>query len=174
MLGLILLYVGIVLISNGIARISHVDRKSLAVLNLFVGGLSLICNLVVIILGVINHNHADFYNAATGLLFGFTYLYIGINNVFHLDQRLYGWYCLFVAINTVPAGLYCLTNGGIHNPYDIAMAIIWWLWGALWITGWIETVLNKPLGNTMGYLTVLGGVVTAWIPGMMMLFGYWH
>ena len=39
MLGVVLLYVAIVLISNGIARLSHVDPKSQAIMNLFTGGL---------------------------------------------------------------------------------------------------------------------------------------
>ncbi|MGL2813753.1 AmiS/UreI family transporter, partial [Helicobacter pylori] len=41
MLGLVLLYVGIVLISNGICGLTKVDPKSTAVMNFFVGGLSI-------------------------------------------------------------------------------------------------------------------------------------
>ena len=51
------------------------------------------------------------YGSATGLLFAFTYLYTAINTIFDLDQRLYGWFSLFVAINSIPAGLLCMTSG---------------------------------------------------------------
>ena len=39
MLGVVLLYVGIVLINNGIARITDVDEKSAAVMNVFTGAI---------------------------------------------------------------------------------------------------------------------------------------
>ena len=45
MLGVVLLYVGIVLINNGIARITNIDAKSAAVMNVFVGLLSITINI---------------------------------------------------------------------------------------------------------------------------------
>ena len=170
MLGVILLYVAIVLISNGIARVCKIDSKSQSIMNLFTGGLSVICNVIVIVFGEISGSTSEFYAAATGLLFGFTYLYIALNGIFNLDQRLYGWYSLFVAINSIPAGLISFFSGGFFN---ISMAIIWWLWGLLWLTGWIETVLKINLGKSVGYLSVFEGIVTAWIPGFLMLAGLW-
>ena len=171
MLGVVLLYVAIVLISNGIARLCQVDAKSQSIMNLFTGGLSVICNVIVIVFGEVSGSTSEFYAAATGLLFGFTYLYIALNGIFNLDQRLYGWYSLFVAANSVPAGILCVLDGGVYN---MAMAIIWWLWGVLWLTGWIETVVKKNLGKFVGYLSVFEGIVTAWIPGFMMIAGWWH
>lgn len=171
MLGVVLLYVAIVLISNGIARLCKVDSKSQAVMNLFTGSLSVICNVIVIVFGEITSSTSEFYAAATGLLFGFTYLYIALNGIFNLDQRLYGWYSLFVAVNSIPAGILCVFDGGFYN---MAMAIIWWLWGVLWLTGFIETVAKKNLGKFVGYLSVFEGIVTAWIPGFMMIAGWWH
>ena len=170
MLGVVLLYVGIVLISNGIARLTKIDPRSQSIMNLFTGGLSVIANIVTIIFGELLTSRSDFYAAATGLLFGFTYLYIALNGIFNLDQRLYGWYSSFVAINSIPAGLISFMSGGVFN---ISMAIIWWLWGILWLTGWIETVLNINLGKAVGYLSTFEGIVTAWIPGFLMLAGLW-
>ena len=46
MLGVVLLYVGIVLINNGIARIANIDAKSAAVMNVFVGLLSITINII--------------------------------------------------------------------------------------------------------------------------------
>ena len=105
MLGVVLLYVGIVLINNGIARITNIDSKSAAVMNVFVGLLSIIINIITIVHGdfILIDDVGDFYSAATGLLFGFTYLFVAVNSIFNLDNRLYGWYSLFVAINTIPA-----------------------------------------------------------------------
>ena len=69
MLGLVLLYVGIVLISNGLARISNISDKSVTVMNIFTGGLSVICNIIVIVHAKFTGEPMDFYAAATGLLF---------------------------------------------------------------------------------------------------------
>ena len=93
MLGVSLLYVGAVLTINGIGRLTEIDGKSLAVMNFFTGGLSVIANVILLVCG-------EYYAAATGLLFGFTYLFIGLNAVFNLDGRVLGWFSLFVAINT--------------------------------------------------------------------------
>ena len=101
MLGVSLLYVGAVLTINGIGRLTEIDGKSLAVMNFFTGGLSVIANVILLVCG-------EYYAAATGLLFGFTYLFIGLNAVFNLDGRVLGWFSLFVAINTVPAALLSL------------------------------------------------------------------
>lgn len=167
MLGVVLLYVAIVLISNGIARLSHVDPKSQAIMNLFTGGLSVVCNVIVIICGEVLGSRTDFYAAATGLLFGFTYLYVALNGIFNLDQRLYGWYSLFVAINSVPAAyIEYFVNA------DWRMAVIWILWGILWLTGFIENVLKKHL-SFVPYLAIFEGIVTAWIPGFMILTELW-
>ena len=169
MLGIVLLYVGIVLINNGIARITGVDAKSTSVMNVFVGLLSLSINIITIIHGDFNiiNGIGDFYSAATGLLFGFTYLFVAANGIFNLDNRLYGWYSLFVAINTLPAAWIEYSVNG-----DWRMAIIWILWGILWLTGFIESVLKKEL-KFVPYLAVFEGIVTAWIPGFLILTSLW-
>lgn len=164
MLGVVLIYVGVVLILNGLGRLYDVDPKSTAVFNVFTGTLSFIINIVAVIQG-------DFFAAATGLLFGFTYLFIAARSIFNLDGRLYGWYCLFVAINTVPLAF---TDSVTYRFIDFTVGNIYWmfiwlLWGVLWLTGFIELVLNRDLGKFVGYLSVFDGVFTAWIPGALLL-----
>ena len=156
MLGVVLIYVGVVLILNGIGRLSDVDAKSSAVFNVFTGMLSFILNIVAVIQG-------NYFAAGTGLLFGFTYLYIAARSIFNLDGRLYGWYCLFVAINTIPLAFIDVTVGNIYWIF------IWLLWGLLWLTGFIELVMKKNLGKFVGYLSVFDGIFTAWIPGFLLL-----
>ena len=118
MLGVSLLYVGAVLTINGIGRLTEIDGKSLAVMNFFTGGLSVIANVILLVCG-------EYYAAATGLLFGFTYLFIGLNAVFNLDGRVLGWFSLFVAINTVPAALLslegCLASLSIEEKKELIM-----------------------------------------------------
>lgn len=161
MLGIVLLYVGIVLILNGISKLYGVDEKSSAVMNIFTGGLAVVLDVISAILG-------EYYSVGTGLLFGFTYLFIAFNGIFKLDKRPYGWYCLFVAINTIPCSYISWVNDG-----DWRMGIIWILWGILWLTAFIELVLKKNLGKFVPYLAIFEGIITAWIPGFMMLVEAW-
>ena len=44
MLGVCLLFVGIVLINNGICGLCNIDKKAASVMNIFTGGLSLFIN----------------------------------------------------------------------------------------------------------------------------------
>ena len=69
MLGVILLYVGMVLMSNGLHRLEGIPDKSNVVMNIFTGGLGLILNIIVIAYGACTGQGAEwFYGSATGLL----------------------------------------------------------------------------------------------------------
>ena len=157
MLGVSLLYVGAVLTINGIGRLTEIDGKSLAVMNFFTGGLSVIANVILLVCG-------EYYAAATGLLFGFTYLFIGLNAVFNLDGRVLGWFSLFVAINTVPAALLSLLQDA-----DPLFFVIWLAWGILWLLIFVESVLKKDLHQTVPVLLILEGIGTAWVPAWLLL-----
>ena len=157
MLGVSLLYVGAVLTINGIGRLTEIDGKSLAVMNFFTGGLSVIANVILLVCG-------EYYAAATGLLFGFTYLFIGLNAVFNLDGRVLGWFSLFVAINTVPAALLSLLQDA-----DSLFYVIWLAWGILWLLIFVESVLKKDLHHTVPVLLILEGIGTAWVPAWLLL-----
>lgn len=159
MLGVSLLYVGAVLMCNGLGRLTGIDGKSVAVIDFFVGFLSVFINLVSIIQG-------DYYSAATGLLFGFTYLFIALNAVFDLDGRVLGWFSLFVAVTAVPCAVLCLTRDS-----DPIFFVIWLLWALLWFAIFLESVLHKNLRKFVPGLLVFEGIVTGWIPGFLLLTG---
>ena len=78
MLGVCLLFVGIVLINNGMCTLYKVDGKSAAVMNLLTGGLSVFINFVSLVQG-------NYYAAGTGLLFGFTYLFVAFSKIYKLS-----------------------------------------------------------------------------------------
>lgn len=65
MLGVILLYVGMVLMSNGLHRLEGIPDKSNVVMNIFTGGLGLILNIIVIAYGACTGQGAEwFYGSA--------------------------------------------------------------------------------------------------------------
>ena len=80
MLGVCLLFVGIVLINNGMCTLYKVDGKSAAVMNLLTGGLSVFINFVSLVQG-------NYYAAGTGLLFGFTYLFVAFSKIYKLSPK---------------------------------------------------------------------------------------
>lgn len=164
MLGLVLLYVGMVLLNNGLVRYYHMDQKVGAFLNIVAGVISVYANFTTIALA---ETTISYYAAATGLLFGITYLFIAMIAIYDWqDLRPYGWYSLFVTINAI----FC---GGHVWQDDWRMSIIWWLWALLWFTGFVETVMKKDLKNFVPFLQVFCGIFTAWIPGYLMLIDKW-
>ena len=168
MLGVCLLFVGIVLINNGVCSLWKVDGKSAAVMNLFTGGLSVFINFVSLTQG-------NYYAAGTGLLFGFTYFFVAADNIFRLDSRPFGVFSTFVAVNAVVFGIVEGVTGSaaLGIVPDWRWAAIWWLWAILWGSAFVTDIMKKPLGRFVPCLQIFEGVVTAWIPGILLLLGLW-
>ena len=168
MLGVCLLFVGIVLINNRMCTLYHVDGKSAAVMNILTGGLSLFINFV-------NLAQGNYYAAGTGLLFCFTYLFVAFSKILNLSPVPFAWFSTFVAVNAVLCGtIEGITGSAALNIQpDIRWAAIWYLWAILWGTAFLEDIMGKKLGRFVPVLQVFEGIVTAWIPGMMMLLQIW-
>ncbi len=171
MLGVCLLFVGIVLINNGMCNLYHVDSKSASVMNIFTGGLSLFINFVNLVQG-------NYYAAGTGLLFCFTYLFVAFNGLGLKGKASpipFAWFSTFVAVNAVIFGVIEGVTGSaaLSITADWRWAAIWWLWAVLWGTSFVEDIMGKKLGKFTPCLQVFEGVVTAWIPGVMMLLQIW-
>ena len=163
-----LLFVGIVLINNGVGNLKKCDAKTMAVMNFLTGSLSVFINMVNILQG-------NYYAAATGLLFGFTYIFVGINLVFKLDSILFSWFSTFVAVNALIFGTF---EGFIGIPSlnispDWRWGAIWYLWAVLWGTSFIEDICKKNLGKFTPCLQIFEGVITAWVPAVLLLTNLW-
>ena len=168
MLGVCLLFVGIVLINNGMCALYKVDGRSTAIMNLLTGGLSVLINAVNLALG-------NYYAAGTGLLFGFTYLFVSFSKIYNLSAIPFAWFSTFVAINAVVFGTVEGITGSeaLGITADWRWAAIWYLWAILWGTSFVEDICKKKLGRFVPVLQIFEGVVTAWIPGVLMLLGQW-
>lgn len=142
MLGVCLLFVGIVLINNGMCTFYQVDGKSAAVMNILTGGLSIFINAVNLVLG-------NYYAAGTGLLFGFTYLFVAFVKLQKLDPIPFAWFSTFVAVNAVIFGTIEGITGStaLGITADWRWAVIWYLWAILWGTSFVEDICHKNWGN---------------------------
>ena len=162
-----LLYVGAVLILNGLMLLGYVDARAAAPLNFFVGGLQVITPTYLIFT---SGGDADTILAASGLyLFGFTYLYVGFNLLGGLDGTGLGWFSAFVAACAlVFAGL----NFGRLD--DAAFGVIWLYWAVLWALFWVVLGLKREEWTRFtGLVAVVAGVFSAAIPAFMLLTGVW-
>ncbi len=166
MLGLVLLYVGCVLLINGLSMLGHISSKESTIMNIFTGLLAVTVALYNIFAGT-----TDVQSAGYGLLFAFTYLWIAYNNITLQDGRGLGWFSLFVAI-TAAAVTYD-TFVSAHNLRDFWLAVSWGCWAVLWFGFFLlgaqgKTVLTRPVA----YLAIFEGIFTAWIPGYLLLSGH--
>src|ERR687894_2342462 len=109
-LGLGLLYVGAVLVLNGIWLLGHIQDREIWVMNIFTGGLV----LAVAFYSAFGPEPDRFsvLAAAQFLLFAFTYLWVGINRFLDVDGRGLGWYCLFVALTAGALRVSTPSRGG--------------------------------------------------------------
>ncbi len=180
MLGVVLLFVGAVLINNGYCILAKVDSKSMSVMQIlfaFLVFIAMILHLIfahvspfaVVSDGFAKTDAIQWYAAACSGLFAFTYFWQAAMNLWNVDARPYGVYCAFVAINA----FLCAYLSYINFDAGIRMAVIWVLWGLLWLTGTIEINCGKSLGKFVPWFCIFCGVFTAWIPAIMMITGAW-
>jgi putative amide transporter protein len=188
LLGVVLLYVGAVLIINGIwllgqaraatageggsavveAHPTFIQNREVAVLNVFTGFVGVVAAVTLMVQGNRDGDLASVRAAGYILLFAFTYLWVAANNVLNAGGRAFGWYCLFVAITAIPAGIQVLANAD-GNDASIYLGIDWFAWSVLWFVFFLLLALDRPLARFAGLLAIAEGIGTAWVFGILLL-----
>jgi putative amide transporter protein len=203
LLGVVLLYVGAVLVVNGIwligqaraaaavpnpaatteaATVSNpaltraeasplfIQNREIAVLNIFTGFVGVVAAVTLLVQGNRVGDLASIRASGFILLFAFTYLWVAANQFLNAGGRAFGWYCLFVAITAIPAGIYTLqaANG---NAAVIWLGIDWFAWAVLWAMFWALLALGRPIALITGWVTVLVGAGTSWAFAIAILEG---
>lgn len=170
MFGVVLLFVGAGLIHNGYDILTKTDGKPMdprgaALVNFFTAIVLFIINWVFII------RDASYFAGGLGMLFSFTYFYIALNDWFKFDLRAFGVYCLFVSLALLP-WMYQLAEVG-----DWWMFLLGFQWFVIFHLLWWEDTLMKMQSPSskrkIGYLWYFGGIFSGWVPGVMMLAGWW-
>lgn len=168
MLGLVLFYVGAVLCLNGLWLLGKIGDNEIAVIDVFVGGITLLAALY-LAFGP-GSDAASIKAAALTLLFTFTYFWVALNRSNGADGRGLGWFCLFVAITAVPVTIQTLQ--GATSTWDIWFGLSWGAWAFLWFLFFLLLVMKKPIAKLVGAVTVAEGVLTGWLPGYLLLNGF--
>ncbi|HEY0538273.1 MAG TPA: AmiS/UreI family transporter [Actinoallomurus sp.] len=163
-----LLYVGAVLFINGLLLLGAVDARSAAPINLFVGALQVVTPTYLIFTA--NNDPMVILNASGLYLFGFTYLYVGINLLAGLDTTGVGWFSLFVAVAAVG---YAWANWQLFG--DLPFAVIWLMWAFLWFMFFVVLGLKREeFTRYTGWVTIIEAWVTAAIPAFLLLTALWR
>jgi hypothetical protein len=165
MIAVVLLYVGAVLLINGLWLLGHVQDREVGIVNIFAGGTALVAALLAMVEG----DPASLEFAGLVLLFAFTYLWVAFNRFANVDGRGLGWYCLFVAITAVPAGV--LTLGDADTLFLVWLGVSWFAWAGLWFLYFLLLALQRPIARLAGVVTIVLAVATCWVPGFLTLTG---
>lgn len=161
-----LIYVGIVLIVNGIMLLGWITPREAAPLNLFVGALQVFTPTYLIIVAAGDVD--KIFAASVIYLFGFTYLWVGINAVKDYSNRGFGWFALLVALCAV---VYAVES--FVRADDFGFGVIWVLWGILWFLLFLVLGLGiDGLGPATGMYTIVIGAVTT-VAALMVLLNSW-
>ena len=210
LLAVVLLYVGVVLIVNGIWLIGqaraaaepapaavgapaevpasaggraaepapnraessplYLQNREVAVINIFTGFVGVVIALILLVQGAVGNDLAAVRGGGFILLFAFTYLWVAFNQYQNASGHAFGWYCLFVAITAIPAGIFTLQNTG-GNPAAVWLGLNWFAWAVLWAVFWALLALERPVARLAGWLAIIEGIVTAWALGFVVLIG---
>jgi hypothetical protein len=144
--------------------------REVAVINIFTGFVGVVIALILLIQAAVQNNLASARGGGFILLFAFTYLWVAFNQVITGSGRAFGWYCLFVSITAIPAGVYTLQTAG-GNPADVWLGLNWFAWAILWALFFVLLALERPIALLVGWVTVIEGVVTAWALAFVVLIG---
>ena len=204
MLGVMLLYVGAVLVVNGLWLIGQaraaalvpaapaaavegesaaarraepaaadptlMQGREVAVLNIFTGFVGVAVATTALVQG---NNKGDLASIRLGgfvLLFAFTYLWVAYNQYVDADGKAFGWYCLFVAITAIAAGVYTFRDAA-GNTAAIWLGVDWFAWAVLWFLFFVLLALQRPIARPTGLLAIAEGIATAWVFGFLLLQG---
>jgi hypothetical protein len=167
-----LLYVGAVLFVNGLALCGLVRGRAMIPMNLFVGLLQVVTPLYLIFSA--DGDQATIVGASGLFLFGFTYLYVAMNNAFDFDGTGLGWFSLFVAVAAVVyswwnfANYSALTVNG--KPLGDLLGVLWASWAVLWFFFFLVLGLGKTqLTLFTGAWCAAQGIYTGLVPALVLL-----
>jgi hypothetical protein len=171
MLGIVLIIVGFVLFHNAWFGLfgevkGEKAGKTLSVVNFLGGAVILAAALYTLWVG------DGYFTAVIYFLVGLTYIYIGFDHLFGLDAKPFGVFCLTGAIALFIGGVLTI-EGGLDTWREVWLLICWFSWAFLWFILFVECAFEKKFGKLTAVVCLVTTFYTGWIPGIMMLAGWW-
>ncbi|CAM3771480.1 AmiS/UreI family transporter [Tsukamurella ocularis] len=160
-----LLFVGAVLFVNGAWFLGAISAREAGVFNLFVGAMQVVLPTLAVVAADGDLNGV--FGAGSSYLFGFTYLFVGVNNLMGNDGRGLGWYSIFVAAMAIVFGAFSLSA-------DPVFGVIWFVWAVMWLMFFLILACGRTsLMPFTGWLILVGSHLTCTIPALLMWRGNW-
>lgn len=168
-----LFFVGAVLFVNGLALLGKVDPKGAAPINVFVGLLLVVVTFYAVFPArdlTVAENLTTVVSTAGFMLFGFTYLYVGILNYTGHPGSGLGWYCGWAALVSVGLAVVNFARFG-----DAKFGMLWVLWAILFTLFFLLLALGmERLTWATGWVAVIEAFITTTIPGALLMLGWWE
>lgn len=160
-----LLFVGAVLFVNGVWFLGAISAREAGVFNLFVGALQVVLPTLAVVAA--DGDLDGVFAAGGSYLFGFTYLYVGVNNLMGNDGRGLGWYSIFVAAMAVVYGSFSFAD-------DPVFGVIWFVWALMWVMFFLILACGRTaLMPFTGWLILIGSHLTCTVPAVLVWRGGW-
>ncbi|MCB5291599.1 AmiS/UreI family transporter [Arthrobacter sp. SO3] len=163
---LCLLLSGAALLINGLAALGRIPLRDSAVFSLLIGTTQLVLGAVYA--GTAGGGDPRLLPGASGMiLFGLTYLYVGLDVLLQLGSKGLGWFSGLV-------GAFGILLAMLWFPDDPLLSVLWLSWAFLWILFFVRLALGcEGLAPFIGWALVLTSQVTATIPAFVGLVGHW-
>jgi putative amide transporter protein len=149
---------------------TFIQPKEIAVINFFTAGVGVVVATVFAVQGALQNNLTYVANAAYIMLFGFTYMFIGLNQLMNAGNRAFGWFCFFVAVTAIPTGIFTL-RAAHGNAASLWLGFNWLIWACLWFAFFLLLTMDRPIMRPVGWATVAVAVATCWAFGYALLQG---
>ena len=171
MTSLVLLFVGAVLLINGLVFLGVIDAKSSTAINVLVGLFlaGTVLFLVLPVRGTDSESLSIILGAAGFLLFSFTYLGVAFNNLAGAHSAALGWYCGWAALISL-----FLSAVNFFHLADHRLGWIWASWSLLFVSFFLSLALEfEWMTKPAGVLAIMQAFSTCTIPAALQLTGAW-
>lgn len=149
---------------------TFIKPAELAIINYFTAGVGVVAATVLVVFGTMTGDVGYIASAAFIMLFGFTYLFVALNQNTGAGNHAFGWFCLFVAVTAVPIAINVLSNAN-GNLGTIWLGIDWIVWAVLWLCFFLLLALERPIAKQVGWFAIIVAIGTAWALGYGILQG---
>lgn len=146
--------------------LGKVEPRPAAPINILTGA-------VLFIVLPVRTNDAEGLNAVIGfvgfLLFAFTYLTVGFNNLYAVNGPALGWYCGWATLIAV-----FLSTTNFVRMDDPRCGWLWLSWAVLFFAFFLALVTDLAwITGPVGVLTVMQAFTTCTVPAALMLTDRW-
>ena len=167
MSSLALVFVGAVLLANGLVFLGPMSARAAVPVNLLVGALIVTTSLLGAVPAGLDDRMALF-GALGFCVFGFTYLSVATSTLLNADGSGVGWYCGWAAVMSAVLAVVNFSEG------DPRLAWLWVSWVVLFAAFFLAAYTGSDrFGRGAGAVSVIQSVITGTVPGLLMINGSW-